>query len=96
MLILTLFSFEDKDPRFTRLKPGLALRLLSKGLFYIRAMFQGNTYYDCITVTNSGGTEKEDIVPWCPNMVHENKTYIEGQNINCPTPKCSGCEFILK
>ena len=32
------FSFEDKDPRFTGLKPGLALRLLSKGLFYIRAM----------------------------------------------------------
>ena len=30
------FSFEDKDPRFTRLKPGLALRLLSKGLFYTR------------------------------------------------------------
>ena len=32
------FSFLDKDPRFTRLKPGLALRLLSKGLFYLRAM----------------------------------------------------------
>ena len=32
------FSFEDKDPRFTKLKPSLALRLLSKGLFYIRAM----------------------------------------------------------
>ena len=32
------FPFEEKDPRFTRLKPGLALRLLSKGLFYIRAM----------------------------------------------------------
>ena len=58
-------------------------------------MFQGNTYYDCITVTNSAGTEKEDITPWCPNKVHENKTYIEGQNINCPTPKCSGCEFVL-
>ena len=29
-LILNLFSFEEKDPRFTRLKPGLALRLLSK------------------------------------------------------------------
>ena len=35
------FSFEDKDPRFTRLKPFLALRLLSKGLFYIRAMEWG-------------------------------------------------------
>ena len=34
------FSFEDKDPRFTRLKPGLALRLLSKGLFYIGAMIR--------------------------------------------------------
>ena len=38
ILILNSFSFEDKDPRFTRLKPGLALRLISKGLFYIRAM----------------------------------------------------------
>jgi hypothetical protein len=32
------FCFKDKDPRFTRLKTSLALRLLSKGLFYIRAM----------------------------------------------------------
>ena len=32
------FSFEEEDPRFTRLKSGLALRLLSKGLFCIRAM----------------------------------------------------------
>ena len=39
--ILKVFSFEDKDPRFTRLKPVLALRLLSKGLFYIRAMEWG-------------------------------------------------------
>ena len=38
ILILNSFFFEDKDPRFTRLKPGLALRLLSKGLFYVRAM----------------------------------------------------------
>ena len=38
ILILNSFSFEDNDPRFTRLKIGLALRLLSKGLFYIRAM----------------------------------------------------------
>ena len=38
MLILNSFSIEDKDPRFTTLKPGLALRLLRKGLFYIRAM----------------------------------------------------------
>ena len=30
ILILNSFSFEGKDPRFTRLKPGLALRLLSK------------------------------------------------------------------
>ena len=37
ILILNSFSFEGKDPRFTRLKLGLALRLLSKGLFYIRA-----------------------------------------------------------
>ena len=35
MLILNSFSFEDKDPRFTR----LALRLLIKGLFYIRATY---------------------------------------------------------
>ena len=33
------FSFEDKDPRFTKAKAGLALRLFSEGLFYIRAMF---------------------------------------------------------
>ena len=38
ILILNSFCFEDKDPRFTRLKPILALRLLSKGLFYIRTM----------------------------------------------------------
>ena len=40
ILILSSFSLEDKDPRFTRLKSGLALRLLSKELFYIRAMFR--------------------------------------------------------
>ena len=40
MLILNSFSFEDKNPRFTSLKAGLALRLLSKGLFYIRAMLR--------------------------------------------------------
>ena len=38
MLILNSFSFEEKDLRYTRPKPGLALRLISKGLFYIRAM----------------------------------------------------------
>ena len=38
ILILSSFSFEDMDPRFTRLKPGLVPRLLSKGLFYIRVM----------------------------------------------------------
>ena len=38
ILSLNSFSFEDKDPRLTRLKPVLALRLLSKGLFYIRAI----------------------------------------------------------
>ena len=38
ILILNSFSFEEKDPRFARLKPGLALGLPSKGLFYIRAM----------------------------------------------------------
>ena len=40
ILILNSFSLEDKDPRFTRLKLGLALRSLSKGLFYIRAMLK--------------------------------------------------------
>ena len=38
ILILNSFPFEDKDPRFTRLKSGLALRLISKRLFYIRAI----------------------------------------------------------
>ena len=42
ILILNSFCFEDKDPRFTRLKPGLVLRLLSKGLFYTRAMVVGS------------------------------------------------------
>ena len=42
ILILNSFSFEDKDPRFTRLKPALTLLLLSKGLFYIRAMGWGH------------------------------------------------------
>ena len=41
------FSFEDKNPRFTRLKPGLALRLLSKGLLYIRAML---SYFFILTL----------------------------------------------
>ena len=34
ILILNSFSFEDKDPIFTRLKPFLDLRLLRRGLFY--------------------------------------------------------------
>ena len=38
IIMLNSFSFEEKDPRFTRLKSGLALSLLSEGLFYIRAM----------------------------------------------------------
>ena len=42
ILILNSFTLEDKDPRCTRLKPFLALRLLSKGLFYIRAMVHAN------------------------------------------------------
>ena len=44
ILILNSFSFEEKDPRFTRPKPFLALRLLSKGIFYIRAMDMGNFF----------------------------------------------------
>ena len=40
---LELILNEDKDPRFTRLKPGLALRLLIKGLFYISAMSRGHS-----------------------------------------------------
>ena len=44
---LELILFEEKDPRFTRLKPGLALRSLSKGLFYIRAMHTGEKPYPC-------------------------------------------------
>jgi hypothetical protein len=37
ILILNSFSFEDKYPRCTRLKPDLALRFLIKYM-YIRAM----------------------------------------------------------
>ena len=33
ILTLNSFTLEDKDPRCTRLKPILALRLLSKGLY---------------------------------------------------------------
>ena len=35
---LELIPFKDKEPIFTRLKSVLAIRLLSKGQFYIRAM----------------------------------------------------------
>ena len=45
IIILNSFSFEDKDPRFTRQVPGLALRLLSKGLFYIRTMVTNKSAY---------------------------------------------------
>ena len=38
MLILNSFSFEDKDLKTS--KTGFALRLLGKGLFYIRAMIK--------------------------------------------------------
>ena len=41
-------------------------------------------YYECVNENNE--------VPWCANMIDENKTYIEGQRIDCPTPKCSGCK----
>ena len=41
ILILNSFSLEDENPRFTQAKPVLALRLLSKGLFYIRTMEWG-------------------------------------------------------
>ena len=44
---ILIFSFEDKEPRFTRLKPDLALRLLSKGLFFIRAMQQTKMLVTC-------------------------------------------------
>ena len=45
ILVLNSFSFEEEDPRFTRLKSGLALRLLSKGLFCIRAMILPFQYW---------------------------------------------------
>ena len=38
ILILSSFSFEDKDPRIYKAKSRSCLRLLSKGLFYIRAV----------------------------------------------------------
>ena len=50
ILILNSFSFEDKDPRFTRLKPVLALRLLSKELFYVRVM----TYTEYVSKAVAG------------------------------------------
>ena len=44
------FSFEERTQAFTRLKPGLAIRLLSKGLFYIRAMTSVITSVVVVTV----------------------------------------------
>ena len=52
------FSFEDKGKRFTRLKPGLALMLLSKGLFYIRDMAgskEKKIEFDFFEATFEGG-----------------------------------------
>ena len=42
-------------------------------------------YYDCVNAN--------DEVPWCANMIDENKTYIDGQRIDCPTQKCYGCKL---
>ena len=58
ILILNSFSFEDKGKRFTRLKPGLALMLLSKGLFYIRDMAgskEKKIEFDFFEATFEGG-----------------------------------------
>ena len=51
-------------------------------------LFEGNMYYDCV---NSNNEE----VPWCANMIDENKSYIDGQKIDCPTKKCYGCKLEL-
>ena len=56
ILILNSFSFEHKDPRFTRLKSVLALRLLrqlSKGLCYIRAMAQNPSVYYFVPIPSA-------------------------------------------
>ena len=52
MLFLNSFSFEDKEPRFTRLKPDLALRLCSKGQFYIWAMYLRFIIWTKILITS--------------------------------------------
>ena len=44
ILILNSFSIEETDPRFTRLKSGLELRLFSKRLFYKRAKYFRNIF----------------------------------------------------
>ena len=45
ILILNSFCFEDKDPRFTRLKPGLSLRLLTfKRTILYRGMVLSGLY----------------------------------------------------
>ena len=49
IIILNSFFLEEKDPRFTRLKQVFALRLLSKELFYIRAMYLPKTFI-CATM----------------------------------------------
>ena len=46
VLILNSFSFDDKDPRFARLKPVDLEFSFSKGLFYIRAMVAATTTVD--------------------------------------------------
>ena len=48
------FTLEDKDLRCTRLKSFLALRLLSKGLFYIRAMVHANQKLLLVLLENAG------------------------------------------
>ena len=55
---LELILFWGQNPRFARLKPSLALRLLSKGLFYIRAM--GTT-----ELKSFNNVPKWAVTKWC-------------------------------
>ena len=68
---------------------GLRLRIKHENcrLCQFPFIFEGNMYYECVNANNE--------VPWCANMIDENKTYIDGQRIDCPTPKCSGCKSLL-
>lgn len=47
--------------------------------------YQGKTYKDCIA-------DHDHDQYWCPNLLDESGSYIEGQRIDCPVNQCRGCK----